>query len=74
MKFRDFKILFIIFSQRRFSNFFVEKFTESYKGDGFKAALKSVGFDEIEELSAEVDILLSTLNLDSASGVVVSAQ
>ena len=35
---------------RNAANFFVEKFTESYKGDGFKAALKSVGFDEIEEL------------------------
>jgi hypothetical protein len=48
-------------------------------GPGFKVPLEKdekvlPGFDEIEELSAEVEILLSTLNLDSASGVVVSAQ
>tara|TARA_B100000965_G_scaffold391770_1_gene400230 strand:+ start:1031 stop:3682 length:2652 start_codon:yes stop_codon:yes gene_type:complete len=48
-------------------------------GPGFKVPLqkdekKLPGFDEIEELSAEVEVLLSTLNLDSASGVVVSAQ
>ena len=48
-------------------------------GPGFKVPLEKdekilPGFDQIEELSAEVEILLSTLNLDSASGVVVSAQ
>ena len=48
-------------------------------GPGFKVPLEKdekilPGFEEIEELSAEVEILLSTLNLDSASGVVVSAQ
>ena len=48
-------------------------------GPGFKVPLEKdekilPGFDEIDELSAEVEILLSTLNLDSASGVVVSAQ
>ncbi len=48
-------------------------------GPGFKVPLEKdekilPGFDEIEELSAEVEILLNTLNLDSASGVVISAQ
>ena len=48
-------------------------------GPGFKVPLEKdekilPGFDEIEELAAEVEILLSTLSLDSASGVIVSAQ
>tara|TARA_B100000424_G_C22906448_1_gene482160 strand:- start:99 stop:1433 length:1335 start_codon:yes stop_codon:yes gene_type:complete len=55
------------------------KALERIPGPGFRVPLEKdekvlPGFDEIEELSAEVEILLSTLNLDSASGVVVSAQ
>ena len=54
------------------------KALERIPGPGFQVPLQKdekvlPGLNELEELRQEVEILLNTLNLDSASGVVIAS-